>query len=586
MKQELTNLVTTKEAKLRLLWAIMYDETLTARQRRIVTRLSLEILSLTDMPELYPQKKIPNVKKFNVEIRPEYHPVFKRYGIKKRKYHPILNSEPYLNQSLNRYITHQFQRLNKTRTQTKTFWRISETLLNRSSSYASLTLYETFPGWHRNKSYPEVWEAVREMRQLDLRNYKHRITEIPKDDKGNTRALNIPSDGWRLYLHGLNRILQVWLSPYTHPSQHGFIPGRGTTTAWRQIHDEVLESPNIYEFDLKKYFDSVNLDYLKTTLKSMQLPSLLIDRIIKWSRTAPENSTHSLQRWNSPYEEASDYKYHITGTYDIWSEEEHIIWIEKKRKSEEMHPYLRRYDYYRGVAQGSPISPLISTLLITRLLLLNPHCRVVQYADDGILYNLTCSPQEILHFPPESGISVNWTKSRWLRRDGEWLAPLKFLGAEYRYVTEGAENQKHIRQHGTLNNATRTPKELQVDIYHVLEDAWAHDKGKKVSPGTGKSSESFEEWFKTKYHGFLMSRIYQGKLDITDVQQNFTYHYKSRSWAELNNLGINFTSPEILDGEGREIHVNVFNSSSFAHHAIAQRITKTLRPKSLTNFRY
>ena len=99
----------------------MYDETLTARQRRIVTRLSLEILSLTDMPELYPQKKIPNVKKFNVEIRPEYHPVFKRYGIKKRKYHPILNSEPYLNQSLNRYITHQFQRLNKTRTQTKTF---------------------------------------------------------------------------------------------------------------------------------------------------------------------------------------------------------------------------------------------------------------------------------------------------------------------------------------------------------------------------------------------------------------------------------------------------------------------------------
>lgn len=564
----------------------MYDEKLTAKQRRIVTRISLDLISLKDLPELLPQRQIPNVRKFKVEVRPEYHPVFKRYGIKKRKYQPILDSEPYLNASLNRYITHQFLRLNKSRTNHRLYWKISEVLLNRSSSYAALVLYETFPGWHRNKSYPEIWEAIREMRHLDLRKYSHRLTEIPKDDQGNMRPLNIPSDGWRLYLHGLNRILQIWLSPYTHPSQHGFIPGRGTTTAWRQIHEEVLDSPNIYEFDLRKYFDSINLDYLKQTLKATLLPSPLIDKIILWSRTAAENTTDSVQRWDTPYEEASDYKYHLTGVSGIWSEEDYINWIEQKRKAEVTHPHLKRYDYYRGVAQGSPISPLISTLIITRLLLLNPACKVVQYADDGILYDLTQSPEEILTFPPESGIKVNWAKSRWLRREGNWLAPLKFLGAEYRYSETLSEPSKALRQHGTLHNATRTPKDLRVDIYHILEDAHSYDEGKKVSPGTGKSSTSFEEWFKTKYHGFLMSRIYQGRLDITDAQQNFTYHYKSRSWAELNDLGINFTSPEYKDGEGNVIKVNVFNSSSFAHHALAQRITKTLTPKLLTNFRY
>lgn len=72
-----------------------------------------------------------------------------------------------------------------------------------------------------------------------------------------------------------------------------------------------------------------------------------------------------------------------------------------------VHPHLSRYDYYHGVAQGSSISPLLSTLPITLDLFLKDLCKVVQYADDGILYDLLSSPEEILQFPPESGIKVN-----------------------------------------------------------------------------------------------------------------------------------------------------------------------------------
>lgn len=564
----------------------MYDESLTAKQRRMITREAINYMSINDLPELYAQKRIPNVRTFKVKLIPEEHPVFGRYGIKKRKFHPILDSEPYINKPLNRYIHHQFCRLNKHRTDSRTFFRISEHLLNRSSSYASLLLYETFPGWHRNKSYPEMWEAIRELRNMDLRKYKHRQVGIPKGGPGSElRYLNIPSNGWRLYLHGLNRILQIWLTPYYHPSQHGFIPHRGTGTAWLQIHENVLKSPNIYEFDLKKYFDSINLDYLRQTLKATGIPTPLLNNIIRWSRTATENTTESTHSWDTPEEEAQDYKYYITGASSPNTDEEHHYWLIRKRKAEKTHPHLKRYDYYRGVAQGSPTSPLISTLIITRLLLNNPHCKVVQYADDGILYDLTLSPEEILTFPPESGIRVNWLKSRWLRRDGKWLNPLKFLGLVYEYTTDTTIPESQIRQHGTLSNATRSPKPVTVDIYHVIEDAWAYDHGKQVSPTTGKS-DSFEEWFKTKYHGLLMSMIYKGRLDIDNLQQDFTYHYKNRSWSDLNESGIDFTSTIPANEQGHRIKVDVFNSSSFAHQSLANRITKTLRWKPLSNFRY
>lgn len=82
-------------------------------------------------------------------------------------------------------------------------------------------------------------------------------------------------------------ILLVWLQNYQHPSQHGFIPGKGTDTAWKQIISEVLPAKYIYEIDLKEFFDRVNLDYLSNTLRKLQIPEELIYNLIGWSRIAP-----------------------------------------------------------------------------------------------------------------------------------------------------------------------------------------------------------------------------------------------------------------------------------------------------------
>jgi retron-type reverse transcriptase len=78
----------------------------------------------------------------------------------------------------------------------------------------------------------------------------------------------------------LERILQIWLRPYRHRTQHGFQHGQGTNTAWTQILSQVLDSPNIYEYDLKKYFDSINLTYLRGILLALGLPGRLVHHII------------------------------------------------------------------------------------------------------------------------------------------------------------------------------------------------------------------------------------------------------------------------------------------------------------------
>jgi len=560
----------------------MCDHTLTNSARRKLCRVAINSFSIEDLGILEPQRRIPNVRRFNVKLLSDYHPVLQAHNIRKRQYEPIFESEPYLNRPLNRYISHQFKRLNKHRGNPKVFWRISEHLLNRSSSYIALCLYETFPGWHRNKEYEKVWCAVREMRQLDLRKYEHKYTEIPKPS-GGTRGLNIPSEGWRLLLHGLNRILQIWLSPYQHPNQHGFTPHRGTKSAWHQIHTEVLQSRDIYEFDLRKFFDTLNLDYLTKLLMDTQIPRLLVQRIIRWSRTPAQGTPPSAYSWKSANEEACDYRYHKTGLYGVSSAEE-SYWLSEKRKSEQHHPHLKRYDYYRGVAQGSPISPLISTIILTKVLLNNPNCDIVQYADDGILYNLRSSIDSILTFPPESGVEVNWSKSRWLKRCGKWLHPLKFLGLEYNPLTSESNVEK-LRQGGTLSNSTRIPKSYTLDCYSAIESAWAYDK--VVSPTTGEPrAGSFLEWFRSHYHGYLMSMLYKGTTDLTTALQNFNYTYKSQSWAALDSCEWPYWKIDHRDSEGKLITLDVFNSSSFAHRSIVMRISKTLSRKPLTGFRY
>ena len=44
-------------------------------------------------------------------------------------------------------------------------------------------------------------------------------------------------------------------------SQHAYQPKKSTYTAWQELYPLLLKEPNVYEFDLKGFFDNVDLSY-------------------------------------------------------------------------------------------------------------------------------------------------------------------------------------------------------------------------------------------------------------------------------------------------------------------------------------
>lgn len=54
-------------------------------------------------------------------------------------------------------------------------------------------------------------------------------------------------------------------------------------------------------------------------LTKLSLPKPLIDNIILWCRTLPQGEYVEPLTWETEREEACDYKYHITGAYQITS---------------------------------------------------------------------------------------------------------------------------------------------------------------------------------------------------------------------------------------------------------------------------
>lgn len=292
--------------------------------------------------------------------------------------------------------------------------------------------------WYKDLSYAKCIAILKRCRTMSKAIYDYRIVQIPKpNNQDETRPLSVARPEWRVLQHQLMHILQLWLSPYIPSNQHGFQPGLGTGSAWREILIKVVGSPNIYEFDLSKFFDSVNLDYLLRLLKALGIPDNLANLIINWNRQLPTSGALAAhQHWRSDEQKAQTFYYHMTGKWLTNLTLKEIEFILKRMvELAKGNPLLLEYCYYYGVGQGSPLSPLLSTLVLIPHLLLNPSWKVIQYADDGIIYSPTEEGIRLIEngltFPPESGIELSIKKSGWIKRDGKWLKPFTFLGITY-----------------------------------------------------------------------------------------------------------------------------------------------------------
>lgn len=132
-----------------------------------------------------------------------------------------------------------------------------------------MALHHVYPDWY--KKWP-VWGVSRllfkvgELAERPLQRIVYARVYIAKEG-GKWRPLGVPSPVWRVYLHQVGQFLSYRIAPKLHPEQHGYRVGKSIMTAWKTILEKAIKEDNIYEYDLKGFFDNVNINFVVVTLK-------------------------------------------------------------------------------------------------------------------------------------------------------------------------------------------------------------------------------------------------------------------------------------------------------------------------------
>jgi hypothetical protein len=485
---------------------------------------------------IYPFKRIPNARSFEIELGP-FHALFALFGIKKR-WKPFLKFHSYRNAKLNRYLVHQCIRLERCLKcgNNTLYWAISKALIKRSNVFFIEQLNRTCPNWHRNMPLWAVKRLYRQVRALgaaplNTLSVKYHRVFIPKAG-GKHRPLGVPELQWRVFLGLWNSFTVKFSHDQISMNQHAFVPGRGTLTCWRQLISLYSKYPDIVEFDLNKWFDKVDLDFLKKALIRRNFPSDVVSFFDGINSKLP-HGIYFLEGHDTSLEEIAE----VYEPFQPMSLHLDALKAGRKRK---------------GVAQGMPLSPFLSNIVLedTIFPLFNTeNSELLMYADDGLVFcdfNKLTEDQRWFLFeswPLPGGVKTNPSKTFKVRRSNVWFRPLKFLGLQ---IWEGQLSANTRKGSRLVNDKWELIDLLENPDDYELVDDWSRPKGKVAS---------LHNLLKSKAFGLIQARLYYGKWNLDELRQDFTYSFNKHSWAWFAR-----NSKKLDYGHG----LNVFNSSSYA----------------------
>lgn len=244
--------------------------------------------------------------------------VLEQIGISRRlTNHMDFGNKPHGNKPMNQYMSWQISRLYESLAlgNTEEFFNRCTYLLRNSVAFRTSALNKCFPRWYKTMPFAfmiNINNKVNKILDEETTNLEFKRVYIPKtpgDDEiwrrtgnnkdfiaqgGRWRPLGVPQHAWRVVLHMWTNFLVMFLQPYIGERQHGFIPGRGTLSAWRKLVSCMYKYDYVMEIDLANCFGEIQSSAVTRILRENGMPRQLAEYIERVNLSTPKWATEDL----------------------------------------------------------------------------------------------------------------------------------------------------------------------------------------------------------------------------------------------------------------------------------------------------
>jgi hypothetical protein len=422
-------------------------------------------------------------------------------------------------------------------------------------------LNKSHPQWHRKSRLTQLCQAIQEFKAIrfTVRTIDFKRVWIPKDPtnllKGE-RPLGVPNDAWRIFNAMLAQILKIWVAPFYPKEQHGFFPHRGTLTAWRSVIKLAFPAKYITEFDLEGYFNNIDIRYISYVLGDLNTPLPIVNYIQDLNLSTPMTDLSSIDLIERELRINAQKKDNLVRgeLYNEWLRAiRDNVWQYLHDKALHKVAMLKPFQKWNGIPQGAAMSPILSSL-VSADCLFDHIPGLIMYADDGIIYSDTPIKLGYTQKMLNGGVKWNDLKCRVIKENGVWKNELKFLGLLY---DPWKDKIKSKTKSGT--ELTFTKSDLVSAVAATEKDNKQYVKG---------LPRNWQDFFQSRILGYIQARLYAGKWDLNNLEQDFSYRYKPGSWAQYCPRK---PTPGML-------LPNVFNSSSIANGWMLDRLKRIGKP--------
>jgi hypothetical protein len=406
----------------------------------------------------------------------------------------------------NKYLSKQYARMAKALSENDIvkYTAIWETLKDRSNLFLLVVFVRKIKFYSSAYSSRKVNWLLNKIRGLinskstDLKFRREFLPEYNLDGSiKKYRPLGVPSIEWRV----ISSMYELYLVNLFHKNwnenQFACMPRVGVVDAWLRILDEADKHRHIVGVDLAKFFDSVNIKWMKRSLQAADVPDHIVNFLTSLNYClpiiSPKDKRLEAERIEGINKEAPSnmiMRDFDESPIDNWLPGDKVKVMGNDRKY--------------GLPQGLNTSPLLACIALSHTKALSPqiipgssHVEstddvIIQYVDDAVIMNNLGTYTSIDEYAENlktnsSGLHISEKKTEIIKQSGQWRKPLKFLGCEY----DGKTFRAHTRKGGVYEvhdaparlaeikrwlilNRNSIKDYARIDLSSLINRSWNH----------------------------------------------------------------------------------------------------------------